>query len=172
MKKQYIRSVNRTLVCSARQKKEILRDLEEIFTSAADHGETEAEVIERLGSPENYAMAAEEGMGVNRKTVSAACDPDAGPVFAVQKRAPLLVSRANERRHHRRCGRSHLHSHQHIAHKSADRAAAAGAVHSVRRRCVVCAGVVPAKEIVTVSPTVAGVQKPSPFAGKVARSDG
>ena len=69
MKKQYIRSVNRTLVCSARQKKEILRDLEEIFTSAADHEETEAEVIERLGSPENYAMAAEEGMGVNRKTV-------------------------------------------------------------------------------------------------------
>ena len=69
MKKQYIRSVSRTLVCSAKQKKEVLRDLEEIFTSAADHGETEAEVIGRLGSPENYAKAAEEGLGVNRKAV-------------------------------------------------------------------------------------------------------
>lgn len=41
MKEKYIRQVKRQLRTSDRVKQEILRDLEEIFSSALEHGETE-----------------------------------------------------------------------------------------------------------------------------------
>ena len=69
MKDAYIKRVSKLLMCSAKQKKEILRDLEEIFSSAAEHGQSAAEVIDRLGSAEDYAKATEEQLGVNRKTL-------------------------------------------------------------------------------------------------------
>ena len=55
MGEQYIRQVSRKLNLSRSRKKEILHDLEELFAEAASHGETEEEVIKRLGSPEEYA---------------------------------------------------------------------------------------------------------------------
>lgn len=64
--KQYIRRVRRTLVSGRTNRAAILRDLEEIFSSAAEHGQSTAEVIDRLGPPEDFARAAEEQLGVDR----------------------------------------------------------------------------------------------------------
>lgn len=55
MKEEYIRRVKGHLPLPRRQKREVLRDLEEIFASAGEHGESEAQVLDRLGSPEEYA---------------------------------------------------------------------------------------------------------------------
>ena len=59
MKEQYIRQVKHHLTLPRRQKREVLRDLEEIFASALEHGESESQVIARLGDPENYARSVE-----------------------------------------------------------------------------------------------------------------
>ena len=55
MKEEYIRKVKGHLPLPRQQKREVLRDLEEIFASAGEHGESEAQVLDRLGSPEEYA---------------------------------------------------------------------------------------------------------------------
>lgn len=55
MKQEYIQQVGRALPLPGKQKREVLRDLEEIFASAGEHGESEAQVLDRLGSPEEYA---------------------------------------------------------------------------------------------------------------------
>lgn len=56
-KEDYIRQVGRRLELPRKQKQEVLRDLEEIFASGIEHGELEQQVIERLGSPEEYAQS-------------------------------------------------------------------------------------------------------------------
>jgi len=60
MKDKYIHEVNKMLPLPSRAKKEICRDLEEIFESAAEHGESEAQVIQRLGSPEEFVRSLNE----------------------------------------------------------------------------------------------------------------
>ena len=60
MREQYIRRVRRCLHLGPRHKKEILRDLEEIFDAALEHGEPAGQVVLRLGSPEAYARSLEE----------------------------------------------------------------------------------------------------------------
>lgn len=65
MKEQYIRRVKRALNGSRRVKKEVIRDLNEIFASAAAHGEAEEQVIERLGAPEEFAGSAAESLGLD-----------------------------------------------------------------------------------------------------------
>ena len=55
MKQEYIQQVGRALPLPGKQRREVLRDLEELFASAAEHGETEAQVISRLGTPAEYA---------------------------------------------------------------------------------------------------------------------
>ena len=55
MKQEYIQQVGRALPLPGKQKREVLRDLEELFASAREHGESEAQVLDRLGSPEEYA---------------------------------------------------------------------------------------------------------------------
>lgn len=55
MKQEYIQQVGRALPLPRKQKREVLRDLEELFASAAEHGESEVQVLDRLGSPEEYA---------------------------------------------------------------------------------------------------------------------
>lgn len=67
MKAQYIKQVKKHLQVSGNAKKEIVRDLEEIFSSAAEHDETEAAVIERLGEPEKYAAEANRAFGCENK---------------------------------------------------------------------------------------------------------
>ena len=57
MKQEYIRQVGRRLRLRRKQKTAVLRDLEEIFASAYEHGETEEQVIQRLGPPSEYPPA-------------------------------------------------------------------------------------------------------------------
>ena len=59
----YIRRVKRALTLPRRQKAEILRDLSEIFTSACEHGESDAQIIARLGAPELFAREAQAPFG-------------------------------------------------------------------------------------------------------------
>lgn len=74
MKEQYIKQVSRALSVPRKQKKDILRDLEEAFASAKEHGETEEQVIERLGTPEEFAAGMSESAaqkGISPKKVAA-----------------------------------------------------------------------------------------------------
>lgn len=64
MKEQYIRQVKKELHASRKLKSEVARDLNEIFASAAEHGETERQVVERLGTPKEFADSAAESFGV------------------------------------------------------------------------------------------------------------
>lgn len=63
MKDKYIKQVKKELFLSRKAKKEIVRDLIEVFDSALEHGETEQEVIERLGTPREFADNASEQLG-------------------------------------------------------------------------------------------------------------
>ncbi len=65
MKEQYIKRVEKELNLSRKAKKEVVRDLNEIFASAMEHGETEQQVIERLGSPKEFADGTAEPFGVD-----------------------------------------------------------------------------------------------------------
>lgn len=76
MKEQYIKQVSKLLTVPRKQRKDILRDLEEAFASAKEHGETEEQVIERLGTPEEFAaemseMNAEVKKRMKPKTIAA-----------------------------------------------------------------------------------------------------
>ena len=66
-KEQYIRQVKKALTVPRAKKDEILRDLQEAFDSALEHGETEQDVIERLGSPAEFAGDIENQRGIKRK---------------------------------------------------------------------------------------------------------
>ncbi len=66
MKKDYINQVKKELSVSRKAKKEIVRDLEEVFASALEHGESEIQVIERLGSPKDFTENVEEQIGFDR----------------------------------------------------------------------------------------------------------
>ena len=64
MKEQYGKEVARRLLLPRAKRKEVLRDLEEAFASAAEHGESEQQVIDLLGTPEEFAAAMNEQLGV------------------------------------------------------------------------------------------------------------
>ena len=64
MKERYLRQVSKRLHLPRETKREVLRDLEEAFASAAEHGEAEAQVIERLGTPEEFAAGIHEQLGI------------------------------------------------------------------------------------------------------------
>lgn len=65
MRENYIKQVKKGLVISRKQKKEVIRDLDEAFTSALEHGETEQQVIERLGSPKDFSDNIHEQLGID-----------------------------------------------------------------------------------------------------------
>ncbi len=67
MKEQYIKRVKKELHLPREAKNEVMRDLNEIFASAAEHGETEQQVIERLGTPKEFADGTAEQFGVDNK---------------------------------------------------------------------------------------------------------
>ena len=69
MKEKYIRQALRKMKVSSQKKKEIARDLEEIFASAAEHGESEQAVMERLGTPEEYAAGISGQLPGKRRSV-------------------------------------------------------------------------------------------------------
>ncbi len=66
MKRQYIRQVKRELNWSPSVRRKVARDLDEAFASALEHGETERQVIERLGTPQEFAESIAEQFGVDR----------------------------------------------------------------------------------------------------------
>ena len=55
MKQQYIRRVKKALNLPREQKAEVLRDLDEAFASALEHGETERQVIELSANSSGWA---------------------------------------------------------------------------------------------------------------------
>lgn len=65
MKEQYIKQVEKELHLSRKAKAEVVRDLNEIFASAAEHGEMEQQVIERLGTPKEFADSTAEQFGID-----------------------------------------------------------------------------------------------------------
>ncbi len=65
MKEQYIKQVEKELHLSRKAKAEVVRDLNEIFASAVEHGETEHQVIERLGTPKDFADSTAEQFGID-----------------------------------------------------------------------------------------------------------
>ena len=64
MKEQYIKQVEKELCLPRKEKKEVVRDLNEVFASALEHGETEQQVIERLGTPKEFAENTAEQLGI------------------------------------------------------------------------------------------------------------
>lgn len=65
MKEQYIKQVEKELSLSRKTKKEVMRDLNEAFASALEHGETEQQIIQRLGTPEEFADGIAEQYGID-----------------------------------------------------------------------------------------------------------
>ena len=65
MKEQYIKQVEKELSLTRKAKKEVVRDLNEVFASALEHGETEQQVIERLGTPKEFAENTAEQSGID-----------------------------------------------------------------------------------------------------------
>lgn len=65
MKEQYIKQVEKELSLKRKAKKEVVRDLNEVFASALEHGETEQQVIERLGTPKEFAENTAEQLGID-----------------------------------------------------------------------------------------------------------
>ena len=63
MNKQYIRQVRKDLHIPRSAKTEVVRDLQEIFASAAEHGESKQQVAERLGTPREFADRTAEQFG-------------------------------------------------------------------------------------------------------------
>lgn len=66
MRKEYINKVQKELTVSRKQKREIIRDLNEAFDSAKEHKETEIQVIERLGTPKDFAENVAETLDFNQ----------------------------------------------------------------------------------------------------------
>ena len=54
MKEQYIKQVEKELSLPHKAKKEVVRDLNEVFASSLEHGETEQKFIQRLGTPKEF----------------------------------------------------------------------------------------------------------------------
>ena len=65
MKETYIQQVKQELSLPKKKKEAIARDLREAFACALEHGETEQQVIERLGSPAEFARSVQEQLGTN-----------------------------------------------------------------------------------------------------------
>lgn len=67
MKEKYIKQVKKRLAVPSSKRKTVLQDLEKTFASAAENGETEQQVIDRLGTPEQFVAGIEEQFGIDRK---------------------------------------------------------------------------------------------------------
>ncbi|MCD8037226.1 MAG: DUF1700 domain-containing protein [Clostridiales bacterium] len=65
MKEQYIKQAEKELRIPRKAKKVVIRDLNEIFDSALENGETEQQVIDRLGTPKEFAESAAEQLGID-----------------------------------------------------------------------------------------------------------
>ncbi len=66
MKEKYIKQVKKRLAVPSSKRKTVLQDLEKTFASAAENGETEQQVIDRLGTPEQFVAGIEKQLGIDR----------------------------------------------------------------------------------------------------------
>lgn len=69
MREKYIKQVEKELHIPDKAKKEVIRDLNEIFASALENGETEQQVIERLGNSKEFARNTAEQLGIDLATL-------------------------------------------------------------------------------------------------------
>ena len=69
MRESSIKQVKKALMLSRKKKAEIMRDLQEAFVSASEHGETDQQVIDRLGTPEDFVASIHEQFGINSEEV-------------------------------------------------------------------------------------------------------
>ena len=65
MKNSYISEVRRKLKLPRGKKREVMRDLEEIFATAEERCESKYKLVLRLGTPEEYARETEAAFGVD-----------------------------------------------------------------------------------------------------------
>ncbi len=65
MKEQYMKQAEKELHLPRKVRKDIIRDLNEIFASALENGETEQQVINRLGTPKEFAASITEQLGID-----------------------------------------------------------------------------------------------------------
>lgn len=65
MRENYIKQIKKELHIPYKAKKEVIRDLNEIFASALENGETEQQVIDRLGNPKEFAESTAEQLGID-----------------------------------------------------------------------------------------------------------
>ena len=65
MKEEYIKQVEKELFLPRKAKNDVMRDLNEAFASALEHGETEQQVIQRLGTPKEFADSTAEQFGID-----------------------------------------------------------------------------------------------------------
>lgn len=93
MKEAYIKRVKRELSGPRSQRREVVRDLEEVFASALEHGETEQAVIERLGPPETFAAGVAEQLGQKRRPRRGMIAAAVAAVLAVVLLGIFAVSR-------------------------------------------------------------------------------
>ena len=89
---EYIRQVERNLRLPRGKKREVLRDLREIFDSAREHGESDAAVIDRLGPAAAYADTVSAPLGGKRRAGFAL--PAAVLALAVALIAVFLAAQA------------------------------------------------------------------------------
>ena len=70
MKEQYIKQVEKELSLPRKMKKEVVRDLNEVFASAMEHGETEQQISSVWGRQKNLQTAPQNSLALitpNRK---------------------------------------------------------------------------------------------------------
>ena len=101
MKEPYIKQVEKELHLSRKATAEVVRDLNEIFASAAEHGETEQQVIERLGTPKEFADSTAEQFGID----NAASQKRKGIIYRHHHSGPNFCRQrgSGRRYHHRGC---------------------------------------------------------------------
>ena len=67
MKEEYCRAVARKLDLSRKDKQRVLEDLADTFEAGREHGQTEKQIAEHLGPPEDFAREINFQLGGKRK---------------------------------------------------------------------------------------------------------
>lgn len=91
MEERYLRQAKRVLCLPGKRKEEVLRDLREAFASAKENGEPAEAVIERLGSPEDFAGGIHEQLGIDAAAKRRRKDVFAGAMLLLLAAAWLVL---------------------------------------------------------------------------------
>ena len=94
MRESYIKQVKKALMLSRKKKAEIMRDLQEAFVSASEHGETDQQVIDRLGTPEDFVASIHEQFGINSEEVEKRRNRSHIGIALIIARAAFAISAA------------------------------------------------------------------------------